>query len=105
MLRKNQSLKLGHAEKLHFRTPKSQPPDATLKIEIRFLIFNLLMPLFITSNETFNQLFPDHLFINGDIRECLLPLFQLIVAINFDGFDWQIIQIHSSLTKICLVWL
>ena len=43
---------------------KCQPPDATLNV----LTFQ---PPDATSQQNFNQLFPDHLFINGNIRECL----------------------------------
>ena len=46
---------------------KSQPPDATLKVDQSFYTSTPGA----TSHEYFNQLFSDHLFINGTIRECI----------------------------------
>ena len=40
----------------------NQPPDATLKEEIKVFIFQ-------PSDAISHQLFPDHQFINGHIRE------------------------------------
>ena len=46
------------------------------------------MPLFITSDENFNQLFPDHLFINGAIRECFfLPYNSITVRLLLIDFQ------------------
>ena len=50
-----------------------------MKNEIKVLIFQ---PPDAASHEYFNQLFPDHLFINGDIRENLTNTYKKAIIVG-----------------------